>query len=100
MTVWEIRFSGTKSSIADLLPGMLFKALPGKYGNIVRLPAADIPALIVEHDRNLRYAPKIRLENGNQAVQIGEHVVILSCRRPYSGGGRFSDDIRDLVKAV
>ena len=98
--VWEIRFSGTKSSLADLLPGMLFKAFPGKYGNIVRLPAADIPAPIVEHDKNLRYAPKIRLENGNQAVQIGEHVVSLSCRRPYSGWGRFSDDIRDLVKAV
>ncbi len=29
--VWESRFSLTKSSIGDLLPGMLFKALPGKY---------------------------------------------------------------------
>ena len=98
--IWEIRFSGTKSSIADLLPGMLFKALPGKYGDIVRLPAADIPAPIVKHDNNLRYAPKIRLENGNQAVQIGEHVVSLSCRRPYSGWERFSTDIRDLARAV
>jgi uncharacterized protein (TIGR04255 family) len=98
--ICEIRFSGTKSSIADLLPGILFKALPGKYGNIVRLPAADIPAPIVEHDRNLRYAPKIRLENGNQAVQIGEHVVSLSCRRPYTGWGRFSADIRELVRTV
>jgi len=98
--VWEIRFSGTKSSIADLLPGMLFNALPGKYRNIVRLPAADIPAPIVEHDKNLRYAPKIRLENGNQAVQIGEHVVSLSCRRPYTGWNQFSADIRDLARAV
>ena len=31
--IWEIRFSAAKSSIADLLPGMLFKALPGRYGN-------------------------------------------------------------------
>ena len=98
--IWEIRFSAAKSSIADLLPGMLFKALPGRYGNIVRLPAADIPAPIVEHDRNLRYAPKIRLENGNQAVQIGEHVVSLSCRRPYSGWNQFSADIRELARAV
>ena len=98
--VWEVRFSGTKPSVADLLPGMLFKALPGKYGNIVRLPAADIPAPVVEHDRNLRYVPKIRLENGNQAVQIGEHVVSLSCRRPYSGWEIFSRDIRSLAEAV
>lgn len=98
--VWELRFSGTKPSVADLMPGMLFKALPGKYGNIVRLPTADIPAPVVEHDPNLRYMPKIRLENGNQAVQIGEHVVSLSCRRPYSGWARFSTDIRDLAEAV
>lgn len=98
--IWEIRFAGARSSIADLLPGMLFKALPREYGNIVRLPAADIPAPIVEHDRNLRYAPKIRLENGNQAIQIGEHVVSLSCRCPYSGWARFSTDIRKLSEAV
>ncbi len=49
--VWESRFSLTKSSIGDLLPGMLFKALPGKYGNIVRLPVADIVAPIVENDK-------------------------------------------------
>ncbi len=98
--VWEIRFSGINLSVADLMPGMLFKALPGRYSNIVRLPAADIPASIVEHDPNLRYVPKIRLENGKQAVQIGEHVVSLSCRRPYSGWAQFSSDIRDLAKAI
>ena len=48
--VWEIRFSGTKPSVADLMPGMLFRTLSGKYRNIVRLPVADIPATIVEHD--------------------------------------------------
>jgi uncharacterized protein (TIGR04255 family) len=98
--IWEIRFSGAKPSIADLLPGMLFKALPGRYSNIVRLPAADIPAPIVAQDPNLRYAPKIRLENGNQALQIGEHVVSLNCRRPYSRWTQFSIDIRELAKAV
>jgi len=98
--VWEVRFSGTKPSVADLLPGMLFKALTGRYGNIVRLPAADIPPPVVEHDPNLRYVPKIRLENGNQAIQIGEHVVSLNCRRPYSGWDKFSTDIRDLAKVI
>lgn len=98
--VWEIRFFGAKSSVADLLPGMLFKALPGRYGNIVRLPAADIPAAIVERDPNLRYMPRIRLENDNQAVQVGEHIVSLNCRRPYSGWNKFASDIRDLAKVV
>jgi len=98
--VWEIRFTSAKPSVADLLPGLVFKALPDKYPNIVRLPSADIPAPIVEHDPKLRYVPKIRLEGGDQAVQIGEHVVSLSCRRPYSGWKTFSEDIRTVIKIV
>jgi len=98
--VWEIRFSGAKSPVADLLPGMLFKSFPGKYGTAVKLPIADIPAPVVEHDPNLRYAPKIRLEEENQAIQIGDRVVSLSCRRPYSGWKQFSTDIHDLAKVV
>jgi len=98
--LWEIRFTSAKPSVADLLPGILFKALPNKYPNIVRLPAADIPAPIAEHDPNLRYVPKVRLEGGNQAIQIGEHVISLSCRRPYSGWEAFSTDIRTLIGIV
>lgn len=98
--IWEIRFSGAKSPVADLLPGMLFKSFPGKYGTAAKLPVADIPTPVIEHDPNLRYVPKIRLEGANQAIQIGDRVVSLSCRRPYSGWDRFSADIRELAKAV
>lgn len=98
--VWEIRFTSTKPSVGDLLPGLIYKALSDKYPNIVRLPAADIPASIAEHDFNLRYVPKIRLEGGNHAIQIGEHVLSLSCRRPYSGWRVFSADIRTVIGVV
>lgn len=98
--IWEIRFSSDKPSVAELLPGMLFNSLPQKYGNIVRLPAADIPAGIAEQDPNLRYVPKIRLENGNQAVQVGEHVISLNDRRPYSGWSNFSKDILSLAAVL
>lgn len=98
--LWEIRFTSTKPSVLDLLPGLLFKALPEKYPDIVRLPAADIPDFIVEHDPKLRYVPKTRLEGGNHAVQIGKQMVALSCRRPYSGWKTFSADISELIKVV
>lgn len=98
--IWEIRFTGAKVPVADLLPGMLFQLLSGKYSTAVKLPVANIPAPVVEHDPNLRYLPKIRLEEGNQAIQVGDHVVSLSCRRPYSGWNRFSADIREIAKAV
>jgi uncharacterized protein (TIGR04255 family) len=98
--IWEIRFAHAKQSVADLLPGFLFKAFPEKFTNIVRLPASEIPDAIIKSDPNLRYVPKIRLESGNQAIQIGEHVVSLNCWRPYSGWARFSEDIRSLSKTV
>jgi len=98
--IWEIRFTGARSPVADLLPGMLFKIFPGKYGTAVKLPAADIPSPVLEHDPNLKYVPKIRLQGENQSIQIGDRLVALSCRRPYSGWPRFSADIRELAKAV
>lgn len=98
--VWEIRFTGAKSPVADLLPGMLFSSFASKYGTGVRLPIADIPTPIVEHDPNLRYAPKIRLDGDNRAIQIGDRVVSLNQRRPYSGWAKFSADIRELAEAV
>jgi len=98
--IWEIRFSGGKSPVADLLPGMLFKSFPDKYATAVKLPVADIPNPVIEHDPNLRYVPKIRLEGANQTVQIGDRVVSLSSRRPYSGWAKFSADIREIAGAV
>jgi uncharacterized protein (TIGR04255 family) len=98
--VWEVRFTGAKPSVADLLPGLIYQVLPDKYPDTIRLPAADIPAAIAEKDPNLRYAPKIRLVGGKQAVQIGEHVLSLSCRRPYSGWKTFASDIRTLIGVV
>ncbi len=98
--VWEIRFASTKRSVSDLLPGLIYNALSDKYPNIVRLPAADIPAPITEQDPNLRYVPKIRLEGDNRSVQIGEHVLSLSNRRPYLGWKLFSADIRKLISVV
>ena len=96
--VWEIRFDAVKAPVADLLPGILYKTFAGKFSSVTRLPFADLPAVAFEHDPNLRYAPKIRLEVGNQAVQIGEHMVSLNCRRPYSGWLNFPGISRSLRK--
>ena len=98
--IWEIRFSSLKSLVVDLLPGMLFKSFPGRYTTVSKLPAADMPAPLIEIDPTLRYAPRIQLGEANQAIQIGDRAVSLSCRRPYSGWNRFSTDILELAKAV
>ena len=68
--VWEIRVTSEKQNVADLLPGLIYQALPGRYPRIVRLPVADIPAPIAEKDQNLRYIPKIRLEGDSQVSNL------------------------------
>jgi uncharacterized protein (TIGR04255 family) len=98
--LWEVRFTGGESSVVDLLPGLIFKALPDKYPKTLRLPSSFIPDPVAQMDPKLRYSPKVRLEGDCQAVQIGERVVSLSCRRPYPGWKVFSDDIRILIGVI
>ncbi len=96
----EIRFESDHAPVSELLPGMLFKELRGSYGKLVRLPAANIPHPIAERDEGLRYVPTVRLEGEPFAIQIGERVVSLSCRRPYVGWDEFSKQILNLAKVL
>ncbi len=98
--IWEIRFSGEASPVVDLIPGILFQSFHGEYQTVTRLPIAAIPSFLVEKDPNLRYQPKIRLEAGNRAIQVGDRVASLSCRRPYSGWARFSEEIRKVAQVL
>jgi uncharacterized protein (TIGR04255 family) len=98
--VWEIRFQSSNLSVGDLLPGFIYKALSGRYPDIVRLPVADLPAPIVEQDISFKYAPRFRLAGTNQAIQVGGYSLSLSCRRPYSGWKTFSADILDLISVL
>lgn len=98
--VWEVRFAAGEPYTLESLHGEIYKALSEKYPKTVRLPAADIPASVSEQDANLRYAPKIRLERKNHAIQIGDRMVSLNCRRPYPGWNAFSSDIGSLVSVI
>lgn len=98
--IWEVRYSDAKPSSAELLPGLIYQKFSRKYGNIVKLPLADLPASITEGDPNLKYSPRIRLENENQIVQIGNHAISLASHKPYPGWEKFSSDIKELVEAI
>jgi uncharacterized protein (TIGR04255 family) len=98
--IWEIRFSPAKPLVAGLLPGILFESSPKKFDNVVKLSFPNLPDFAMEHDPNLRYIPRIRLEGGNLSVQVGNRVLSLSCRRPYCGWSKFSSEIRQLIKVV
>jgi uncharacterized protein (TIGR04255 family) len=98
--LWEIRFTSDRESVAELLPGLIFKALAAEFPRIERLPAASLPSAIVLQDANLRYVPTVRLEGSPYSIQIGEHVISLSCRRQYTGWGNFEPKIMELAEIL
>lgn len=98
--LWEIRFSSDKESVVELLPGLIYQAFQGEYQKIDRLPAADLPLPIRQQDSTLRYTPTVKLEGVSYAIQIGEHVVSLSCRRPYTGWAQFKSKILELSEKL
>lgn len=98
--VWEIRFTSDRESVAELLPGLIYKAIGIEFPKIERLPAADLPSAIVQQDAKLRYVPTVRLEGSPYSIQIGEHVVSLNCRLPYTGWGNFEPKIMELAEIL
>jgi uncharacterized protein (TIGR04255 family) len=98
--VWEIRFSSDRDSVAELLPGLIYKAVGAEYPKTERLPVSNLPSAIVQQDAKLRYVPTVRLEGNPYSIQIGEHVASLSCRRPYTGWGEFEPKIMELAEIL
>jgi uncharacterized protein (TIGR04255 family) len=96
--VWELRFDSASDSAAEALLAQVFSSWGTMFPKVTRLPAADVPLPMRQTD--LRYVPTIRLEGPPYSVQVGERVVSLSCRRPYSGWSEFGERVRGLAKLL
>lgn len=100
--IWQAQFeSPVNQPIGELLPGMLYSALRGKYPRMQlhRLPTADIPAPVAQFDPNLKFAAKYRMEepNGQFLFQVGDRVITLNAKRPYAGWKGFNQEILELI---
>ena len=98
--IWEMRFTSDQAPVADLLPGMVYKALSEHYPKLIRLPAANIPHPVADREEAFRFVPTLRLESDPFSVQIGERVVSLNCRRPYAGWPEFARRIGELAAVL
>jgi uncharacterized protein (TIGR04255 family) len=98
--LWEIRFSSDKESVVELLPGLIYQAMGATYQKTSRLPAANLPPPVLQQDMALRYVPTIRLGGERYSIQIGEHLVSLSCNRPYTGWHEFKGKILELTEML
>jgi uncharacterized protein (TIGR04255 family) len=101
--IWQARFDNAMG-LGDIVPGMLFSALQKSHPGLQprRLPLADIPEAIAKLDPNLRFTPKLLLEEpgGSFLWQVGDRVITLNCRKPYVGWARFKDAIVELTRII
>lgn len=101
--IWQAQFDSSQG-IGDVLPGILFTELRKSHPGLQlrRLPSADIPAAIAQIDPNLRFMPKMLMEEpgGSFIWQVGDRVITLNCRRPYVGWARFKDAVLALSRIV
>jgi len=103
--IWQVQFEPTSElPVGDLLPGMLYAALRGRYPKLQlqRLPTADIPASVSQIDPNLRHMAKFCLEDPESTLlfQIGDRVITLNSRYPYIGWNNFKAEILALIQVI
>lgn len=102
--IWQLQFESAGGHLGDILPGMLFTALREAHPKLKlqRLPSADIPAQMAQADPNLRYMARYRMEEPDSPImyQVGDRIITLNCRRPYSGWGTFKQKILGLIKII
>jgi len=98
--VFEIRFSSSKGSIGDLLPGLLYSALGEQFGEAEPLPMASVPSEIRVKEPRLRYKPHVRLSGEDAILLVGHQVATLSRSAPYLGWKHFRNLIDKVLSAV
>lgn len=98
--VLELRFSTSKESIGDLLPGLLYGTLKQKFERAEPLPVAAIPREVRLNNPDLRYRPHLRLSGKEQALLVGDHVATISKSPPYSGWEAFRALCQEVFEAI
>jgi len=83
--IHELRFKPARTGVGDLLPGILSQRLAEDFPHYERLPGADLPSVIRQHDPAMEFAGLHRLVGQGQSLTLGERVVTLSILRPYPG---------------
>ena len=100
--VFELRFKGAVSSVADIHQAALFTPLKGQFPKVVRTPfsAMPVPEAMLEASPAFRYQPRLELQGERLSIFIGDHSFIVSCRKPYVGWTEFRPLILEVLKHV
>ena len=97
--MFEVRLQDDPSSLADLLPGILFEKLEPKP-TIRRLPAAELPQPVRANEPTLRFALIQNLDWKGYSVAIGDQNVVVSCKPPCPEWEYFKGTILKIVNLI
>ncbi|TLS77624.1 TIGR04255 family protein [Mariprofundus erugo] len=92
--VFELRFETRKQGVAEILPGLFYKALED-YSNIETLPVVSVPKEIRDREEKFKFLPHYQLSGDNRRILVGERSILFSETRP---DGQWNDFCQELVK--
>lgn len=95
----EIRFES--SIIGSAIFGIIYNLIRNDYkGTVTSLPILQVPEQIRRNDPNLKFKPLYRIEAEKYIIQIGDDVLCISSKIPYTGWGEFSSRTIELIKKI
>lgn len=97
-SIFEIRFISNYPPEAVF--GIFYQEISTVFKNaeLIKLPIMQLPEAVRLSDPNLKYQAHHRLEQANQSIGLGPHVLIFSMNKPYSGWTQWSSFIIDILK--
>lgn len=96
--VLEVRYQPTKAW--EVVPGMVYSLIAGKYPRTETLPINDLPAKIRETQKPLEFAPAVRFHAEDFMVQLGPKVLALNVKGPYKQWAEFRSEMKWLWETV
>ena len=95
----EIRFES--SIIGSAIFGIIYNLIRNDYkGPVTNLPILQVPEQIRKNDPNLKFKPLYRIEAEKYIIQIGDDVLCISSKIPYTGWDEFSSRTIELIKKI
>ncbi len=94
-SVVELRFDSAIQP--DAIFGIIFSAVKTEYPQFQRLPVADVPEPLRNHDPNLKFSPHYQGVSSSFVLRIGPRVVSLSNVGEYVGWDKFLLKLKDIL---
>ncbi|MER9939026.1 TIGR04255 family protein [Mesorhizobium sp. M0011] len=98
--VFEIRFSSDVTGISDILPGLMFSKLRGRYDRVITLPAGEMPPALRAQLPNSEYQSVKSLVGKRTSINFAERSLVVELVRPYWGWKAFKELICEVLGTV